>query len=92
MFFLSCYRRPLIKHYNFAITPDVIWTTILNGLAQHINKNAEKLRKKFVSTPGKIKLEVRRDNFLQGSVANDWMGVIYIYIFFFRYYRSYNKK
>lgn len=40
----------------------------------HINLNAEELRSQFVSFPGKKYIEVRRDNFVKGSRANDWPG------------------
>jgi len=35
------------------LTPEDVWITILQGLSQHINKNAEKLRKHFVNHEGK---------------------------------------
>lgn len=63
------------RHYPLVLTPDVIWLTIAQGLAVHINKNAEKLRKKFVAHEGKLVLDVRRDGFVRGAPDNDWPNV-----------------
>lgn len=61
-------------HYPLVLDPDVIWLTIAQGLANHINVNAEKLRRRFVAHDGKKKIIVRRDSFLRGSPENDWPG------------------
>lgn len=61
-------------HYPLVITPDAIWLTIAQGLARHIELNAEALRPRFVDFAGKKLLEVRRDTFVKGSVENDWPG------------------
>jgi hypothetical protein len=44
------------EHRSLQITPDIIWLTIAQGFAQHINNNAEELRSSFVSHQGKEKL------------------------------------
>ena len=66
-----CFRlhRPLV------LSPDSIWLTIAQGIAQHISLNAEKLRKHFVSHQGKAEIVVRRDNFIFGSPENTWEDV-----------------
>jgi hypothetical protein len=61
-------------HFPLIISPDALWVTIAQGLANHINENAERLRKRFVSHEGKQKIFVRRDEFLRGSPENDWPG------------------
>lgn len=61
-------------HYPLVLDPDVIWLTIAQGLANHINNNAEKLRKRFVAHEGKKKIILQRDSFCRGSPENDWMG------------------
>jgi hypothetical protein len=38
-------------------------------------QNAEELRPRFVAHAGKVRLEVRRDEFIKGSPANDWSDV-----------------
>jgi hypothetical protein len=37
--------------------------------------NSEKLRSQFVTFAGKMLLEIRRDEFIMGSLDNDWPGV-----------------
>jgi hypothetical protein len=40
------------------LTPDIIWITLAQGFAQHINNHAETLRSRFVEHQGKEKLIV----------------------------------
>jgi hypothetical protein len=46
------------SHYSLVLTPDVLWLTILQGVAQHINNNAEALRLRLVHHQTKIELIV----------------------------------
>ena len=62
------------RHYPLIITPDVIWLTIAQGFANHVNQNAEQLRKRFVDHEGKKMLLIQRDSFVKGSPNNDWPG------------------
>ena len=50
------------EHRSLQLTPDIIWLTIAQGFAQHINNNAEELRSSFVSHQGKEKLVAAIDN------------------------------
>jgi hypothetical protein len=63
------------KHYPVSLSPDTIWLTITQGLAQHINLNAEELRHHFVTHSGKATIKVRRDDFIKGSPENPWQEV-----------------
>lgn len=63
------------KHYPLVLSPDILWLTITQGLAQHIKKNAESLRHKFVSHQGKLRIKVVRDDFVKGSPDNPWPEV-----------------
>lgn len=60
------------KHYPLVLSPDMIWLTVAQGFARHVNANAEKLRKRFVAHEGKVTLEVRDDSLARGSPENDW--------------------
>ncbi|MDF1661082.1 MAG: DUF4419 domain-containing protein [Planctomycetota bacterium] len=62
-------------HCPLILSPDIIWLTIAQGLANHINLNAERLRHIFVPHQGKEKLSVRRDAFVKGSPENPWEDV-----------------
>ena len=52
--FYSAYEN----HLPIRLTPDIIWLLIVQGFAQHVNFNAEYLRKKFVNFEGKKTLEI----------------------------------
>jgi len=64
------------NHYPIRFKPEHIWLLILQGVAVHVDQNAEKLRTKYVNHKGKMTLHVQRDNFVMGSADNDWEGVI----------------
>jgi hypothetical protein len=61
-------------HYPLVLSPDSVWLTISQGLAHHINANAEAVRKKFVAHEGKVQIVIRRDSFIKGALDNDWEG------------------
>jgi len=62
-------------HHPLILSPDIIWLTIAQGLANHIDQNAEALRDQFVPHEGKKELVIYRPNFVKGSPHNDWEGV-----------------
>jgi len=64
-------------HRPIDLSPDMIWLLICQGVAHHLNANAEELRLKFVQHPGRLTLEARRDQaagFIKGSAENPWPG------------------
>jgi len=56
--FVSAYN----KHEDVVISPDDIWLTIAMEFSVYVNRNAEALRKFFVSHDGKMKLTVTTGN------------------------------
>eukprot|EP00808_Paulinella_micropora_P000002 g79172.t1 len=62
-------------HHPLILSPDIIWLTIAQGLANHVDQNAEKLRNEFVRHQGKKELVVERPEFVKGSDKNDWPNV-----------------
>jgi hypothetical protein len=62
-------------HYPLVLSPDAIWLTLAQGLALHVASNAEALRPLLVPHQGKVKVHVRRDDFLRGSPENPWPEV-----------------
>ena len=48
--FVAAVNTVYALHYPLVLTPDAIWMCIAQGLAQHINANAEKLRVYLLST------------------------------------------
>ena len=59
------------EHRPVALSPDVVWFTIAQGFATHVNLNAEALRHRFVHHEGKLKLVVERSAFQLGQ-PNPW--------------------
>lgn len=54
-------------HRPLCLTPDAIWLTLTQGLAHHINANAERLRSQLVAHQGQLKIVVRCDDFIKGA-------------------------
>jgi hypothetical protein len=74
--FVEAVHLAFSYHLPLQITPDSIWYLISSGVAQHINKNSEQLRQKFVSHQGRIEIRVRRDDFVLKSLRNPWHEAI----------------
>lgn len=62
-------------HIPLVLTPDAIWTTIAQSVANHINIYSDKLRSKLVDWQGKREILVERDDFVKGNPDNDWESV-----------------
>jgi hypothetical protein len=69
-------HRAFMDHRPLCLSPDIIWLMICQGVANHINANAEDLRSRFVGHKGKIEISVRRDDFVKGSPENPWAEAI----------------
>ena len=65
-----------MDHRPLCLSPDIIWLMIIQGVANHINVNAEALRSRFVRHEGKVQISVRRDDFVKGSPENPWAEAI----------------
>src|SRR5206468_2376561 len=46
------------EHRPFTLTPDAVWLTIAQGVAQHINRHAEELRAGLVKHQGQKTLHI----------------------------------
>ena len=75
--FVSAVHMAFANHYPLTISPDHIWMCIAQGLSNHINENADNLRKFFVTHEGKESLVVERDDFVQGDPNNPWPEVFH---------------
>src|SRR5215510_13339889 len=62
------------EHHPLVLSPDDVWLCLAQGFGLHVEANAEALRSRFVRHQGKLKLEVRRDDFVKGWPDNDWQG------------------
>ena len=54
--FISCTLKAWSEHYPLRLKCEHLWLLILQGVAVHVDKNAEKLREKYVTHDGKMKL------------------------------------
>jgi hypothetical protein len=63
-------------HRPLVLSPDIIWLLLAQGFANHVNANAEGLRHQFVKHSGKLRIEVRRDDFIKRSPENPWPEVV----------------
>ena len=66
------------EHRPIALSPDMIWLLICQGVALHIDANAEELRSKFVQHPGRLTLEVQDQpagTFRRAQAERFWPGV-----------------
>jgi hypothetical protein len=73
--FVKAVHATFYDHHPLILSPDIIWVTIAQGLANHVDQNAEALRTQFVCHEGKKELVIERPSFVKGSSANDWPGV-----------------
>lgn len=64
------------EHRPLVITPDAVWLCLAQSLATHIQLDSEALRRRLVRHDGKLRLSVRRDDFIPGGRNNDWPHVV----------------
>jgi hypothetical protein len=58
---LSAVGRAFAEHRPLVLSPDAVWLTIAQGVAQHIRLHAEELRSRLVSHSGRKRLVVTTD-------------------------------
>jgi hypothetical protein len=73
---LAAVHRAWCDHRPLALSPDMLWVTILQGLALHVRNNAEALRRRFVSHDGGKVIAVSHDGLHDGSPENPWPEVV----------------
>ena len=73
--FISAVSAAFANHYPLALRPQHFWLLILQGVAKHVELNAEDVRTQWVSHEGQKELVVFRDNFVLNT-PNDWAGVV----------------
>ena len=49
------------EHRPLTLSPDIIWSTIVQGFAQHVARHDEELRSRLVAHPGKARIVVETD-------------------------------
>eukprot|EP00047_Mylnosiga_fluctuans_P000424 m.192685 g.192685 ORF g.192685 m.192685 type:complete len:409 (+) comp10058_c0_seq2:86-1312(+) len=74
--FVGAIIQAFNNHYPIEFSAGDFWLLILQGLARHVNANAEQLRHKFVNFEGKELIKIRADDFVRGSPDNDWARLV----------------
>ena len=69
---LSAVQLAFDKHHPIVFSPDLVYGYLAKGIALHINKYPEELRKLYVNHAGQEELRYRNDSFVKGSKENDW--------------------
>jgi hypothetical protein len=62
------------EHYPLILSPDDVWLCLAQGFALHVEANAAALRSRVVRHDGQLTLRLQRDDFVKGSLDNDWQG------------------
>ena len=65
--FVWAYRN----HRPITISPDIIWLLIAQAFSNHVNANAESLRRKFVNFSGQKELVVERLDFNVNTITSE---------------------
>ena len=72
---LMAVHHAFSEHRPLVLAPDHVWLCVAQGLARWVEAHAERLRGRLVRHPGRLPLEVRRDDFVAGG-DNDWPGAV----------------
>jgi len=64
------------EHRPLSLSPDMLWITIMQGVAQHVHNNPERLRKRLVSHQGKALIATAVSDFDPDSPESDWQSLI----------------
>ncbi len=72
---LSAVGRAFAEHRPLVLSPDAVWLTIAQGVAQHVRLHAEDLRARLVSHTGRKRLVVRHDGPMPTD-ARSWAAMV----------------
>jgi len=75
--FFSGMMASFRMHKSITLSPDIIWLLIVQGFANHVAANVEKLRPLFVSFEGKQQLVVMQmDKTPDSATKDDWARIV----------------
>jgi hypothetical protein len=77
--FLAAAHIAYDRHLPLEISPDVVWTTIMESICKHVNTDPEKYRSIMVSFEGKEKISVAVDHFSLPPQSNDWTDALNLF-------------
>jgi hypothetical protein len=70
---LAAVHAAFSEHRPLTLSPDVLWITIAQGVAQHIRLHAEELRGRLVKHEGRKELRVEATSW---ATPQDWQGIV----------------
>lgn len=73
--FVGAVHRAYADHRPLVLSPDMFWLLVTQGLAQHINNNADDYREQFGASAAKELIEVRHDGLCKEALENPWEDV-----------------
>lgn len=73
--FVAAVHAAFSDHRPLVLGPDAVWLMIAQGLAFHVQANAEQQRSRIVAHEGRELVWVRRDDFVKGAAENPWPEV-----------------
>jgi hypothetical protein len=73
--FIAAVTAAFAHHYPLALRPQHFWLLVAQGVAVHVDLNAEQVRSQWVHHEGKKTLNVCCDDFTLGQ-ANDWASTV----------------
>jgi hypothetical protein len=74
--FISAVTAAFAEHYPLALRPQHFWLMVCQGVATHVDLNAEAVRASWVSHEGKKELVVECNDFVMGQ-PNAWDSVVW---------------
>jgi hypothetical protein len=72
---LDAVGRAFADHRPLVLSPDAVWLTITQGLAQHVRLHAEELRPRLVGRPGRKRLMIELDGPVPAD-AGSWGDLV----------------
>ena len=73
---MAAVHSAFADHRPLRLSPDMVWLLICQGVAHHVNANAEALRSQFVQHQGQRTLKVSRGFNFDAATAGAWPGVV----------------
>ena len=71
---LAAVHTAFAEHRPLVLSPDVLWITIAQGVAQHVRLHAEELRSRFVKHDGRTELKVAASSW---GAPEDWRAIVH---------------
>lgn len=76
--FVAACMMAFAYHLPLALSPDDLWTVILQGFAHHVDQHAEELQSNFVNHTGTKEIRIQEDSLQKGgATAEQWQDLVF---------------